>query len=242
MMKIKTLSTYFLIAGSLFMGRTLCAQTNDRVIGVVKDSATGAPLAAASVTILPAEGTVLTDQGGHFSIKVKATGELLSFEHVGYVKKTLLAQPSTDTLVVLLSALVSELSDVTVQVGYGAVNKKDLTGSISQVNIGDLNRAPVASFDEALAGRVAGVQASSGDGKPGSGVNIVIRGANSVTQSNEPLYVIDGFPIEDPNLNAINPQDILSIDILKDASATSIYGSRGPDCPRPEYFGDLQFE
>src|SRR5690606_15181925 len=104
---------------------------------------------------------------------------------------------------------------------------EDLTGSVGQVNMGDLMKAPVTSFDQALAGRIAGVQVSSSDGQPGVGMDIVIRGANSLTQSNAPLYVIDGFPIEDPDNMAINPEDIESINILKDASATAIYGSRG---------------
>ncbi len=83
------------------------------------------------------------------------------------------------------------------------------------------------SFEEALAGRVAGVQVSANDGQPGSAYNIVIRGNNSVTQDNSPLYVVDGFPIENPNNNVISPEDIESIDVLKDASATAIYGARG---------------
>src|SRR5690606_1497413 len=91
----------------------------------------------------------------------------------------------------------------------------------------EMNKAPVGSFDQALAGRIAGVQVSSADGQPGNGMDIVIRGANSSTQSNAPLYVIDGFPIEDPDNSALNPEEIESINVLKDASATAIYGSRG---------------
>src|SRR5690606_35207807 len=118
------------------------------------------------------------------------------------------------------------LDDVVV-VGYGTVKKDDLTGSVAQVDMKDLMEAPVGSFDEALAGRVAGVQVSSNDGQPGGGMNIVIRGANSLTQSTDPLYVIDGFPIEDPDNAAINPEEIESLTVLKDASATAIYGARG---------------
>lgn len=88
-------------------------------------------------------------------------------------------------------------------------------------------KAPIASFDQALAGRIAGVQVSSNEGMPGSTFNIVVRGNNSLTQSNSPLYVIDGFPVEDANAASINPADIESLDILKDASATAIYGARG---------------
>lgn len=120
----------------------------------------------------------------------------------------------------------NSLSEVVV-IGYGQVNRKDLTGSVSSVNMQDLLKAPVLSFDNALAGRVTGVQVTSPDGQPGAASSIVIRGANSVTQDNSPLYVIDGFPIENFNTNSISPADIQSIDILKDASSTAIYGSRG---------------
>ncbi len=113
-----------------------------------------------------------------------------------------------------------------VMVGYGTQKKKDLTGAVSKVNMGELATAPVRSFDEALTGRVAGVRINSDDGQPGAEVTIAIRGNGSATQNNSPLYVIDGFPVENQNLNAINPKDIESIDILKDASATAIYGSR----------------
>src|SRR5690606_16705585 len=95
------------------------------------------------------------------------------------------------------------------------------------VNVSDMVKAPVASFEHALAGRVAGVQVSSNDGQPGTSLNIVIRGSNSLTQDNSPLYVIDGFPIENPDNAVLNQDDIESINILKDASSTAIYGSRG---------------
>ena len=122
--------------------------------------------------------------------------------------------------------VASSLNEVVV-IGYGSVKKKDLTGSVSKVNLEELNKAPVRSFDEALAGRIAGVQVSSADGQPGASVTISIRGNNSLTQDNSPLYVIDGFPIENPNNNIINPADIETMEILKDASATAIYGARG---------------
>jgi TonB-linked SusC/RagA family outer membrane protein len=113
-----------------------------------------------------------------------------------------------------------------VVVGYNTVRKKDLTGSVSVVNVKDMSKAPVGSFAEALAGRVAGVQVSSADGQPGGGVNIVIRGAGSLTNSVQPLYVIDGFPVDDFDPATLNPDDIESMSILKDASSTAIYGSR----------------
>jgi TonB-dependent SusC/RagA subfamily outer membrane receptor len=126
----------------------------------------------------------------------------------------------------LKKSAANVLSDVVI-IGYGTTLRKDLTGSVSTAPIESMQKAPVGSFAESLEGRVAGVTVSSADAQPGSGTNIVIRGNNSITQSNSPLYVVDGFPIEGPNQNTINPNDIKSIEILKDASATAIYGSRG---------------
>ena len=102
-----------------------------------------------------------------------------------------------------------------------------MTGSVGYVNVTDIAKAPVPSFASALAGRVAGVQVNASDGQPGGGINIMIRGAGSLTQSTTPLYVVDGFPIENLDPATINPEDIESISILKDASSTAIYGSRG---------------
>lgn len=117
---------------------------------------------------------------------------------------------------------------VVVAVGYGDVRRRDLTGSIGKANMGDLVKAPVTNIAESLGGRIAGVQVSSSDGGPGDNYSIVIRGAGSLTGSTAPLYVIDGFPQEDTStMGALNQNDIESIDILKDASATAIYGARG---------------
>src|SRR5690606_25967700 len=125
-----------------------------------------------------------------------------------------------------LMSTIQNLEQVVVM-GYGTTLKKDLTGSVGTVNMEDLMEAPVASFDEALAGRIAGVQVSADEGQPGSAMKIVIRGQNSITQSNDPLYVVDGFPMEDFEAAGISSDDIESITVLKDASATAIYGARG---------------
>src|SRR5690606_23563626 len=110
---------------------------------------------------------------------------------------------------------------------YGTVNKSDFTGSLSDINVEGINRAPVPNIAQALAGRVAGLQVNSLSGQPGEESDIIIRGGNSITQDNSPLYVVDGFPIEGFSLSSINPEEIAEIRVLKDASATSIYGSRG---------------
>lgn len=122
----------------------------------------------------------------------------------------------------------TKVLDEVVVVGYQEVKKSDLTGAVAKVDMDNLLNTPSSSFDQTLGGRIAGVNVSSGEGTPGGTMNIVIRGNNSLTQDNSPLYVVDGFPVEDPAIaSTINPSDIESIDVLKDASATSIYGARG---------------
>lgn len=194
------------------------------VTGVVKSN-DDSPLGQTTVTIKGTKTSVVCDNNGRYSIQVSGDKAVLMFTQVGYTTKEMLVA-GKKVIDVVLNADALTLSDVVV-VGYGTQRKKDVTVAIEKVNMKDLNKAPVRSFDEALAGRVAGVQVTSSDGQPGAGTRIVVRGNNSITQDNSPLYIIDGFPVENPNNNAISPADIESIEFLKDASATAIYGSRG---------------
>jgi TonB-linked SusC/RagA family outer membrane protein len=166
-----------------------------------------------------------TDADGKFILTVSNANATLSFRYVGYQSRDIPLN-NRNTINLALKGLDNALNEIVV-IGYGTSTRKDLTGSVGQVKMSEFEKAPVKSFDEALAGRVAGVQVSGADGQPGDVNNIVIRGAGSITQDNSPLYVVDGFPLEDANNNSINPSDIESIDILKDASATAIYGARG---------------
>lgn len=200
-----------------------------KITGKVTDE-DGGPLSGVSVLIKGLKTGDVTNDEGIFNLNADAAGTLV-FSSMGYLSKEVTLGKSTVynvTMVVDPKALTP-----VVVIGYGSVNRKDVTGSVGSVNVSDLQKAPVKSFDEALAGRVAGVQVVSSEGKPGSPINIVIRGGNSVTQSNSPLFVIDGFPMEDPGgdeanpINALDPADIETIDVLKDASATAIYGARG---------------
>jgi TonB-linked SusC/RagA family outer membrane protein len=193
------------------------------VSGTVLDEK-GDPLPGVTVTIKNDRAGASTDAQGRFSLAV-APGAVLVFSYIGFQKQEMAVGNST-TYQVRLKEQAGTLKDVVV-VGYATQQRKDLTGAVGSVNMEDFGKAPVKSFDEALAGRVAGVAIASNDGQPGSTANIVIRGAGSITQDNSPLYVIDGFPTESSNANAISPADIESIDILKDASATAIYGARG---------------
>jgi TonB-linked SusC/RagA family outer membrane protein len=195
------------------------------ITGKVTDSNTGEPLVGASVTVGNSKTGAATKADGTFSVAVDATSKTLSFTYVGYATQQITIGATAVVNVKLIAT--SAANDEVVVIGYGSQRKKDLSGSVASVNIAELNKAPVKSFDDALSGRVAGVQVVSPDGQPGAAPTIVIRGGNSVTQDNSPLYVIDGFPIESFNNNSINPADIESIDILKDASSTAIYGARG---------------
>ena len=193
--------------------------------GAVVDNQ-GLPLPGVTVKIKGTNKGVNTDVNGNYSINVPDQNAVLVFSFIGYGTKEITVGTKT-TVNVTLVAEASALDEVMV-IGYGEVLKKDVTGSVGQVNIKDLAIAPVMSFDQALAGRVAGVQVASSDGQPGAeGINIIIRGAGSITQDISPLYVIDGFPMEDFDPASLSTDDIESINILKDASATAIYGARG---------------
>lgn len=183
------------------------------------------PLYGATVRVKDSQVIALSDKDGNYKIAVNEPSAVLVFSMIGFETQQVPVESKT-VINVTLKAQNTGLNDVVI-VGYGAVKRTDLTGSVAEVNMGDFNKASVKSFDEALAGRVAGVSVSGNDGQPGSVNNIVIRGYGSITQDNSPLYVVDGFPMEDGMNNSINPADIESINVLKDASSTAIYGARG---------------
>ena len=199
-------------------------QTLKKFAGIVVDEK-GNPIIGASIKIMGSSKGTISDLDGKFSFSAASDSKIL-VSYIGY--KTVEASVSgNDFLKIEMTENAKSLDDVVV-IGYGTVNRKDLTGSVASVKVQDIQLNPVASFQEALGGRIAGVQATSLSGKPGETVDIVIRGGNSITQSNSPLYVVDGFPLtEGDGASLISPEDIESIDILKDASATAIYGARG---------------
>ena len=193
------------------------------ISGVVTDEV-GAPLPGVSVVETGTLNGVSTDFDGKYSIKVKV-GSSLTFGYLGY-KSAVKIVGKENTINLDLKPDVESLNEIVI-VGYGSVQKKDLTGSVATVKMDKITEAPVANFDQALAGRVAGVRVSAGSGEPGNGLDIVIRGGNTVNGDNSPLYVMDGFIIENFNPGLIDPSDIESMSVLKDASATAIYGVRG---------------
>lgn len=220
---------YQLVAGKVLIDKAKPPVTNDngsRVRGKVTDARTREPIPGVSVIAKGTRSGATTDANGVFELNNVPAKTSLLFSIIGYSSREEVLNGRT-VLQVTMETTSSNLNE-TVVIGYGSRKRKDLTGAVGSVNMDDMNKAPVSSFDEALAGRVAGVQVSSAEGQPGATANIVIRGNNSLTQSNSPLYVIDGFPIEDgANNNILNPDDIESMDVLKDASATAIYGARG---------------
>jgi TonB-linked SusC/RagA family outer membrane protein len=213
----------------------------DKIIsGTVTDGENGDELPGVNVVVKGTTIGTVTDVNGSYSLSAPDATETLVFSSVGYLTQEV-AIGSRSTVDVAMEGDVKSLEEVVV-VGYGTQEKKDLTGSVASVTAQELKQVPIASLDQGLQGRVSGVQVTQSSGRPGGGVSIRVRGASSINGGNEPLYVIDGFPIYNdgvdpggvrgsfnpPNaLSSINPNDIASIEILKDASATAIYGSRG---------------
>ena len=207
----------------------VCAQAQTEVKGTVCDAQKqGMP--GVSVLVEGSSSGVMTDIDGKYTIKVSDPKSVLVFSFIGYTSQQIKVDNKKVINVVLEENSV-ELTDVVV-IGYGTVKKKDLTGSIATVNEKDLKKGEI-SPDRMLLGKVAGVQVTPNGGAPGSGSRIRIRGGASLTASNDPLIIIDGIPLENSGvagspslLSTINPNDIESMSILKDASATAIYGSR----------------
>ncbi len=201
------------------------AYAQDKVTGVVKDD-TGETMPGVSVTVKGTNNVgAVTDIDGVFNINVKR-GAVLTFSFLGYTPQDVKATPGKQ-MVITLQEDKKTLNEVVV-VGYQPVRQRDLTGSVAKADMKGLTSTPVSSFDQTLGGRLAGVNVSSNEGMPGGKMNMVIRGNNSLTQENSPLYVVDGFPVEDASVaSSINPLDIQSVNVLKDASATAIYGARG---------------
>ena len=199
----------------------LLAQTTT-IKGMVTNSS-GEPLGGVTVREKASGRTAATQQDGHYIINAAPDGVLL-FSHIGYqTKEERIA--NREQVDLTLSAEDKSLDQVVV-VGYGTQKRKDLTGAISSVSGAELAKVPVQNVGQALQGRLAGVQVTMADGSPGAEPSIKIRGGTSITQSNEPLYVVDGVPQTD-GLAFLDPMDIETIDVLKDASATAIYGARG---------------
>ena len=225
---------------TLLMSSHVMAQESI-VTGTITDANDGSPLIGANVLVKDAGVGSIADTEGRYSVNVPKGKNVLVFSCIGYKEQTITLKPGQRTLNVRM-AEDTELLDEVVVVGYGTMKKSDLTGSVTSIKSDELMKTNPISINQSLQGRIAGVQVNQNDGAPGAGVSIQIRGANSFSTSTEPLYIVDGIPfttsgtpgtgkdgmLQTTNpLSAINPADIESIEILKDASATAIYGSRG---------------
>jgi len=190
--------------------------------GTVKD-ATGLSLPGVNIVEKGTKNTSSTDFDGRYKIKVSNPKAILSFSFIGFKTRDISVEGKSK-IDITLSEDSNNLNEVIV-VGYGTTKKSDLTGAVSTLSGNDMRKIPVANVAEALTGRVAGVQVSSSEGSPDSEIKIRIRGGGSLTQDSSPLYIVDGFPVN--SINDISSSDIESMTILKDASSTAIYGSRG---------------
>ena len=195
------------------------------VTGKVVDS-DGLEVIGANVTLKGAPGVgAITDLDGHYKLKSdNPSKDVLVFTFIGMDTQEVPVKGRSKIDVTLRATSV--MLDEVVAIGYGGMARKDITGSVVSVDAEALSKVPVSDITQALAGRVSGVMVTQNEGEPGASISIRVRGGISITQSNEPLYIIDGFPSED-GLSSIDPADVESINILKDASSTAVYGARG---------------
>ena len=198
------------------------AQQANKVTGIVKD-ANGEPVIGANVTVKGQSIGTITDIDGRFVLDAPKDA-VLQITYIGYVPQEVKVSGKKELNVVLKED--TETLDEVVVIGYGTAKKSDLTGATAQIKPEALTSSVVGNALESLQGKAAGV-AVFNDNKPGASPSIRVRGSGSITASNEPLYVVDGFPLMDGNISDLNPSDIESMEILKDASSTAIYGSRG---------------
>ena len=200
-----------------------------QISGTVKD-AKGDPVPSVTVTVKGAGASAITAVDGTFSISAK-DGDVLVFSSVAF-EATEVKVTAASTYAVVLNATTVTLTDVVV-VGYGTQRKKDITGAVKSLKSDEFNKGIITSPQQLLQGKVSGVNVTSSSGEPGAPIGITVRGPGGVRTGSTPLFVVDGLPLDNSStgggdpLNFINPQDIESIDVLKDASATAIYGARG---------------
>lgn len=247
-MNVKLFTKCFYALLLLFSSQMLFAQQKV-VTGKILDQETGLPMAGATISVKGSDISVTTNTSGSFSITVPSDQATLEVSHVGFAPQEIRVG-GQNSITFNMTAVNKNLNEVVV-VGYGTQRKKDLTGSVTSLKPEDMNRGVILNPQQLMQGRAAGVNVTANSGRPGGAANIRIRGGTSISAGNDPLYVVDGVPLQLSNagrqsniggsggqlmifnqepvnpLNSINPADIASIEVLKDASATAIYGSRG---------------
>src|SRR5688572_3416229 len=217
----------FLLATLLLLLDSAFSQ--GKISGLILDP-DQAPIDGASIAIKHTNAGTLSAANGSFSIMAK-TGDVLMVSSVGMINKEILV--GNDTLMVIVLSFATNTMEEVVVIGYGTSKKKDLTGAVGSVSAKDFNKGIFATPDQLIQGKVSGVQIISNTGAPGGAITVKIRGNSALSGTGQPLYVVDGIPLDGRSLQAgnnplnfLDPADIASIDILKDASATAIYGSR----------------
>ena len=201
------------------------------ITGTVTDQSTGFPLMGATVSVKGENRTVVTDKAGKFSISFENQSAIILVSYLGFSTQEISAVNGKN-LDIKLQPIASDLNQVVV-VGYGTQSKKDVTGSVKSIKSENFNRGIINAPQQLLQGKVTGVNVTSASGEPGATIGITVRGPGGVRTGSTPLFVVDGIPLDNSStgggdpLTFLNPQDIESIDVLKDASATAIYGARG---------------
>lgn len=203
---------------------SLARAQSSTIQGIVTDAKDGTPLVGVTVAVKGKTIGTQTDANGHYQLKLPDPQAILLFSFIGYAQQEQ-AVGGRNVLNIKLGDDQKKLEEVVV-VGYGAQKKKDITGAISSVNAASIREVPVTNAQQALQGRAPGIEVLNNSNKPGDEPRVRVRGNRSLTAGNDPLYVVDGIPFAG-NLNDLNPRDIASMEVLKDASATAIYGSRG---------------
>ena len=218
-MRFKNIILLFsLLSISVFLPAQLMIQ------GTVTES-NGEAIIGANIKIKGLNKGTVTDVNGKFGLSVPSSTTVLIVSYIGFEPQEV--KVGTQRMFNISMKSANKDLDEVVVMGYQEIKKRDLTGSVGKADLDNMLKMNVSNVDQALSGRIAGVQVSSSEGTPGADMNIVVRGTNSITGSNAPLYVIDGFPMEDGSASTLNPRDIESMEVLKDASATAIYGARG---------------
>lgn len=206
-----------------FFALTSAFAQSRKITGIVKGSDDGQPLPGVTVKFTGTNNGTQTNAQGEYSLT--GTGSSITFTYVGYASQTISLTRGTVVNVTLVNdtRLIGEV----VVTGYTTTSREKNTGAVTKVVAKQINDVPNGSFDQTLQGRVPGMSVMSGSGQPGSAANVYIRGYTSISGSTTPLYIIDGIPVESSVFSTLNPNDFESVDVLKDASATSLYGSRG---------------
>jgi len=221
----KSMKKLMLLLLALCAGFYASAQMT--VNGVVKSATDGLPLIGVSVIVKGAAAAGgITDTNGNFSFSAPSDRAVLVFKYLGFkTKEITVTRNDSRNLQVNMEEDNQVLSEVVIQAGYGTMRKSDFTGAVSSIGAEQIRKAMSTSIEQAMQGRLAGVQVTQNSGAPGGGISVKVRGISSLS-GNEPLYVVDGIPLGSGSMQSINPSDITSLEVLKDASATAIYGSR----------------